>query len=238
MQTRLSTVTWVGINDLYRKMNIGSQLRLLFQHQDLLYQAGARNFLFITVPPLHHAPICTSLQGNGLWLVVEFESRSACNDFSANIETWNSQLQSLADEFGQTHSESSTLVFDTTPIFNQVLDNPKKYGFKDAVEYGKFRSIWYDMGHVGGGMHRILAKHLASFLETPSWKIIVWMTSLGELKSLTTVCRGAFRLCSQPRAGICSAEEERYKEVVNKLSTHQSLWSWRYSLPKWIILLS
>jgi len=47
----LTVVTWIGINDVTYLRNPPDQLRSLFQIQDQLYAAGARNFVFLTVPP-------------------------------------------------------------------------------------------------------------------------------------------------------------------------------------------
>ena len=37
--------------------DIPATLDELFEEQELLYQAGARNFLFIDVPPIHRSPV-------------------------------------------------------------------------------------------------------------------------------------------------------------------------------------
>jgi len=54
---RINAVTWVGINDLLRFYDTNQQLTKLFELQDLLYQTGARNFLFFNIPPYNRAPI-------------------------------------------------------------------------------------------------------------------------------------------------------------------------------------
>lgn len=73
-------VTWVGINDCAyvlliltrscpfvtehdlrnRRLEVGAvpkTVEELFVEQEALYQAGARNFLFIDVPPIHRSPV-------------------------------------------------------------------------------------------------------------------------------------------------------------------------------------
>lgn len=58
---RINAVTWVGINDLLRFYDTNQQLTKLFELQDLLYQTGARNFLFFNIPPYNRAPIGSPL---------------------------------------------------------------------------------------------------------------------------------------------------------------------------------
>jgi hypothetical protein len=52
-------VTWIGINDINRWMDPQAQMTLLFQLQEDLYEAGARNFVYFKVPPFDRSP-----QGN------------------------------------------------------------------------------------------------------------------------------------------------------------------------------
>jgi len=53
---KLTVVTWIGINDVSYLRNPPDQLRSLFQLEDQLYEAGARNFIFLTVPPFDRSP--------------------------------------------------------------------------------------------------------------------------------------------------------------------------------------
>jgi len=61
---QLILVTWIGINDINRGLDIDRQLALLFDVEETLYNAGARNFIFFTVPPFHRSPLgCISVVG-------------------------------------------------------------------------------------------------------------------------------------------------------------------------------
>src|SRR5579859_1248629 len=51
-------VTWIGINDCQRFMDAQSQLTSFFKLQDKLYKHGARNFVFLNVPPFDRSPAC------------------------------------------------------------------------------------------------------------------------------------------------------------------------------------
>jgi len=52
----LNIVTWIGMNDLDKSLDIQGQLTALFEIHDSLYKAGARTFILFTVPPLHRSP--------------------------------------------------------------------------------------------------------------------------------------------------------------------------------------
>jgi phospholipase/lecithinase/hemolysin len=84
-----------------------------------LYNSGARNFLFLTVPPTNRAP---SIISNGDSVVAAIKS---------SLTDYNAQLTSSATAFQQKHAKKIGLVtvFDTHPIFNTYLDNAETFGF-------------------------------------------------------------------------------------------------------------
>jgi hypothetical protein len=55
----LTIVTWIGLNDIDRGLNITSQLTKYFEVQETLYNAGARTFLFMKLPPVDRSPFGT-----------------------------------------------------------------------------------------------------------------------------------------------------------------------------------
>ena len=79
---------------------------------------------------------------------------------------WNRNLIRFANEFQRRHGDISTAVYDTCPIFNAVMNNPRKYGFKDAVSQClESDCMWFDDLHPSYGVHRILAANLVKFLH-------------------------------------------------------------------------
>jgi hypothetical protein len=56
-------VTWIGINDIQWRFDHNWALNQLFNHQETLYEAGARNFVIFSVPPFDRAPVSTSPAG-------------------------------------------------------------------------------------------------------------------------------------------------------------------------------
>ena len=54
--SNVDLVTWIGINDVIHPENLGFQVNELFKLQERIYDAGARNFVFLTVPPIDRTP--------------------------------------------------------------------------------------------------------------------------------------------------------------------------------------
>lgn len=88
-------VIWIGINDIH-EAELNPQFRTLFPNimevyaaqVDLLYHLGARNFLFITVPPIEKAPIAVGK-----------------DDYIQNaVALFNQNVTQIADNFTATYS--------------------------------------------------------------------------------------------------------------------------------------
>jgi hypothetical protein len=95
---------------------------------------------------------------------------NATPNLSSRISQWNTVLPQYADDFASRHSNISVAVYDLHTLFTTVLDNPQKYGFKNATA-GCHTSdcIWVDEGpHSTYGMHMIIAADMAHFLGNPS----------------------------------------------------------------------
>jgi len=56
-------------------------------------------------------------------------------------------------------------VYDAAALFNDALDNPKKYGFKNGISQGDSREcIWRDSLHPTMAMHKVVAADVIRFL--------------------------------------------------------------------------
>jgi phospholipase/lecithinase/hemolysin len=87
----------------------------------------------------------------------------------SRISQWNTALPQFANRFSNDHLDISVAVYDVNTPFTTVLDNPQKYGFKDAVSIcHTSECIWADIVHSTFAMHKILALNIARFLENPS----------------------------------------------------------------------
>jgi hypothetical protein len=85
------------------------------------------------------------------------------------IAQWNSALPHFVNGFLSNHSDIAVAVYDAHKLFTEVLDNPTKYGFRDAIsQCHKSDCIWADDIHSTFATHKIVAADLARFLGNPS----------------------------------------------------------------------
>jgi len=125
---------WIGINDVgnsYAWTNVTSQsafhtilMNRLFSQVEILYNDGARSFLFITVPPTNRAP-----------LLIE-AGPTAVGQITGALADYNDQLMAYVDLFQATHPDlNGVTVFDSRPVFNTLLDNYPTFGYVNITGY-------------------------------------------------------------------------------------------------------
>ncbi|THZ02257.1 hypothetical protein D6C85_07772 [Aureobasidium pullulans] len=124
---------FIGINDIgnsYSSQNatltptIFSELSGLV---DQLYSTGARNFLFLNVPPVDQSPL-TQAAGPA----------SQTLEASA-ISDWNSRVVYLSKSLTHRHSDVTSFVFDTNKVFSRVIEHPRAYpqtcAYQNTTQY-------------------------------------------------------------------------------------------------------
>jgi len=124
---------WIGINDVGNSFpwtNIsepvfyGELMARLASQVEILYEAGARSFAFLTVPPTDRAPLQIE---QGPEVVVRFK---------AALADYNNQLSTTVQNFARNHSDVElAMLFDTRPVFNTLLDNAQTFGFVNITGY-------------------------------------------------------------------------------------------------------
>lgn len=94
---------------------------------DELYQTGARNFLFLNVPPVNRSPLTTA------------QGASAESLEAADIADWNSRLYKLAQNLTDAYHDVTAFYFDTNRVFTEVLDDPCSFAqtcpYKNTTDY-------------------------------------------------------------------------------------------------------
>jgi phospholipase/lecithinase/hemolysin len=152
----LISVTWVGINDLNRNRDTQTQLTHLFDLQDNLYQAGARKFIFMTVPPFDRAPLGIS---------PPLSSLETPDDLPLRIAEWNTRLREYVDYFRKRYVLAFVSIYDVAAVFRSILDNPKRYKFKDATsDCHSNECFWYDNLHPTAPLYKFMAQDLSKYL--------------------------------------------------------------------------
>ncbi|KAI0780920.1 hypothetical protein BD413DRAFT_15510 [Trametes elegans] len=147
-------ITWIGINDCAHLEldDIPSALDELFDEQEQLYEAGARNFLFIDVPPIHRTPVGVAISN------VDPENHRPC-------EMWNQCLRSRVAKFASSHPDATTLSFSSWDTFTRVLDDPVAHGFGPEQVSRAGGDIWVDNLHPSTKMHDWVAHDIAKFMN-------------------------------------------------------------------------
>jgi phospholipase/lecithinase/hemolysin len=125
-------ILWFGINDVLNYYSMASEVRaaltarIFAAYADLvgqIYQAGARNFVFMNVPPVHRSPLMIRM-GTGARELL----RRAILDFNRGIDF-------LAKN--TTVADTAAWLVDTWGPFEQALDNPSIFeatkGYKNVT---------------------------------------------------------------------------------------------------------
>ncbi|KAI0636958.1 hypothetical protein C8Q77DRAFT_1095319 [Trametes polyzona] len=147
-------ITWIGINDcaLLEIADIPSAVDDLFAEQEHLYEAGARNLLFIDVPPIHRTPVGIAFSGSD-------------PEHSKAYEAWNACLRTRVASFAEAHPDVTTLFFSSWDTFNRVLDDPAGHGFRPEHVGRAGGEIWVDNLHPSSKMHDWIAHDISKFLH-------------------------------------------------------------------------
>jgi phospholipase/lecithinase/hemolysin len=123
---------WIGINDVgntYWESNRTRVNSMFLEYASLVeqvYEAGARNFIFLGVPPLQRTPLSS---GNAEGVTLEDKA----------VRAWNSDLIKMSDSLRARHPDITSFIFSTIDVYNKVLDDPLSYpqtrGLKDTKEF-------------------------------------------------------------------------------------------------------
>ncbi|KAG9318920.1 carbohydrate esterase family 16 protein [Chiua virens] len=164
---------WIGINDVGNSFDwtnitqfqfYGTLTDRLFSQVDDLYNAGARNFLFLTVPPINRARAFLQI------------GPKAVAQVGTEVMNYNTQLTQKVRDFEQNHTDlDGVTVLDTQPIFNTLLDEWQTFGFVNVTGYcaayegGTPTSTyqvegWLNALHPVFTVHNILAKVISTAL--------------------------------------------------------------------------
>ncbi|KAJ7837804.1 hypothetical protein B0H14DRAFT_2790640 [Mycena olivaceomarginata] len=136
-------ITWVGINDAAWGSEHEENLQKLFEAQESLYDSGARNFLFVNVPPINRAP---------------------ARGKEPNYISWNTELKKATALFATVHSDATVMIYSSWDTFNALLDDPVAYGFPAEDVRKANGSIWVDHLHPTSAVHHFLARDMFDFL--------------------------------------------------------------------------
>ncbi|KAJ4471449.1 hypothetical protein J3R30DRAFT_3525217 [Lentinula aciculospora] len=157
---------WIGINDLGNSYYLSDNrtsfdttlLNAEFALIQKLYDVGARNFLFLNVPPTDRSPLMLS------------QDAQAQAMLKANILDFNSQSAEFTKNFQASNSGVTTFLWDANAAFTTILDDPTAYGFVDAVSYGtNVGDFWINTLHTTSPANVYWAEGVADVLSGSIW---------------------------------------------------------------------
>lgn len=121
-----------------------------------VHAAGAKNFLFLTTPPVNRSPL----------ILNQADSAYAVEHEGIVIADWNSRVGKLAEGLKARHSGVSVFVHDTWGVFDKVIADPKSF-----VETEGVKNVT--------GFCKAYAKYVF-FLSSPFWSFfLVWGMDAG-----------------------------------------------------------
>ncbi|PYI23166.1 hypothetical protein BO99DRAFT_419534 [Aspergillus violaceofuscus CBS 115571] len=153
-------VIWVGINDVqfsYLSPNPLLQLtaaldtysRLLTE----LHDCGARRFLVMNVPPTTRTPN----------MLTHSPRRRARH--LTTVHLFNLLLERMVKRWAGGFPDATMTLFDVFAFMDAVLDDPKRYGFRDGTCMDEERCVWWDDFHPRSEFHFVLARQLEGLLD-------------------------------------------------------------------------
>ncbi|KAK4237012.1 carbohydrate esterase [Achaetomium macrosporum] len=154
---------WIGVNDVgnswwladWEEGVLAQIMDSYFGRLQVLYDAGGRNFVLLSVPPIYRTPV---MIGQGT---------EAQEGEKTAIDKYNRAIATRLAAFKTQNSGVTAKVVDTTVPFNTALDNPTAYGAPDNTCYnsdGK-SCLWFNDYHPGIEINRLVANAVAD-----AWK--------------------------------------------------------------------
>ncbi|KZV98253.1 hypothetical protein EXIGLDRAFT_832338 [Exidia glandulosa HHB12029] len=145
---------WFGINDIgLTYMKSGDRLAFndkildkYFEQVRTLYTLGHRNFVFLNVPPVNRSPMMIS--------------EKVGDKVKPIILNYNSKLAKRVATFKTNHPNAKVTLIDTHTVMRNLLNSPKKHGFKDATTFSHTEKtvMWCNNYHISPGVHDFVAR--------------------------------------------------------------------------------
>ncbi|KAH8666516.1 hypothetical protein BX600DRAFT_539643 [Xylariales sp. PMI_506] len=128
---------WIGINDVGNSYFNGTaattalNARIFAEYAglvDAVYRLGARNFVFLNVPPVDRSPLTAA------------EGAAAAALERADLAAFNGLIADLAHKLTAAHrGDVNVWVYDANAVFTRVLDHPASYPqtalYKNTTDY-------------------------------------------------------------------------------------------------------
>lgn len=106
----------------------------------------------MNVPPIQRTPELLA------------ENTTAQGTTAYAVSSFNQLLTQGAERFNKCNKDTNAILFNTTPSFNEALDNPTAYGAPDATCYSGdgVSCLWWNDFHPGQAIHKLVAGAVAN----------------------------------------------------------------------------
>ncbi|KAJ7595235.1 hypothetical protein C8J56DRAFT_774920 [Mycena floridula] len=157
---------WIGVNDIGNSYYMSGDraafsdtlLNAYFALMQKLYNVGARNFLFLNVPPIDRSPLMLA------------QGTAATSLEASVIAGFNTKLTAKVAAFKAANSGVTTFIYDSNAEFTTILNNPTAFGFKDATSFGDGTGIfWGNNYHPSSAVHSYLGQGIGKLLANTIW---------------------------------------------------------------------
>ncbi|OLN81329.1 putative endoglucanase type F 2 [Colletotrichum chlorophyti] len=155
---------WMGVNDVGNSFwfsNIDTLLvqilQRYFDQLQILYDAGVRKFVLLTVPPTQKTPL---MLANGA---------NSNAQLAAAIKGYNDLIVSNLAAFKAKNSGVTSWIVDTTAAFDKAINNPTAYGAPDATCFNAngVSCLWFNDYHPGVQIQRLVGQAVAQTVGAP-----------------------------------------------------------------------
>ncbi|OIW27680.1 carbohydrate esterase family 16 protein, partial [Coniochaeta ligniaria NRRL 30616] len=149
---------WIGVNDVGNSYWLANETVLLgeimdryFQQLQIVYDAGARNFVLLSVPPINKTP---------MMLAQPADSRT---QEAGVIAEYNTLIATRLAAFKAANPGVTGKVIDTSVPFNTAIANPTAYGAPNATCYAADGNscLWFNDYHPGIAINKLVAGAVA-----------------------------------------------------------------------------
>ncbi|CAG7851658.1 SubName: Full=Uncharacterized protein {ECO:0000313/EMBL:CCA72470.1} [Serendipita indica DSM 11827] len=158
---------WIGINDIgnsYYLDKEGDANHTIFNQKlvdryfeivDKTVTAGARNFIFLSVPPIERSPLMLTIADDA----AHAREKQIRQDYNARVKA-------AAKQLSKKKKGVTTWFYDTEPVYNFVLDHPRLFGITNSTAYGDgAQYAWCNDYHSSPTMNLQVAKGVAAILR-------------------------------------------------------------------------
>ncbi|KAJ7624134.1 hypothetical protein B0H17DRAFT_963972 [Mycena rosella] len=168
---------WIGINDIGNSYGSGGNrsafsdtllnayFALVQKLSSPIATAGARNLLFINVPPIDRSPLMLAQSAAAQAL-----EKSVIADFNTKLAAKIAAFKA-ANSGARTCPPAlvTTWLWDANAAFTTILNTPTQYGFVDAVSFGNTGDFWGNNYHPATPAHQIFAQQISKLLAGTPW---------------------------------------------------------------------